>query len=145
MSAALDERASSTRAETGDEASPTAPDEVGSRGTLHIADKVVEKIASKAVTEIDLATGAPRTVLGLQLGSADGDHDARANAHVDGQLVTVVVTLAVRWPAPVRTVCEQVRKHVRERISTLTGLEVAEVDCDVPTLITGRKPNPRVR
>ena len=133
-------------------AAPDAPQddaaqlaEPAQRGSLRIADRVVEKVAARAVTEVDLATGAPRTVLGLRMSAPDPDAPARADARVDGQVVSVRVTLAVRWPAPVRQVAQQVRSHLTSRINALTGLQVAEVDVDVPTLITGRRPAPRVR
>lgn len=151
MSVAAPERTPvSVRPPTADDAAgATAPDEPGRRGRLHIADRVVEKVASQAVTEVDLATGTPRTVLGRTLlGRApepDPDRRARADAHVDGGLVTVAVTLAVQWPAPVRQVADEVRRHLTARIHEMTGLEVAQVDVDVTALVTGRRPAARVR
>ena len=110
---------------------------------------MVEKVASQAVTEVDLATGTPRTVLGRTLlgrtPEPDPDRPARADAHVDGDLVTVAVTLAVQWPAPVRQVADEVRRHLSARIGQLTGLQVAQVDVDVTALVTGRRPAARVR
>ena len=142
-------QSSASTAGRDDGADPTGTDDPGRRGSLTIADRVVEKVAAQAVTEVDLATGAPRTVLGRTLlGRApepDPDRPARAQAHVDGRLVTVAVTLAVQWPAPVRQVAEQVRRHLTSRIGELTGLQVAQVDVDVPTLVTGRRPVGRVR
>lgn len=119
--------------------------ESGERGALHIADRVVQKIAAQAITEVDLAGGAPRTLLGTRLTKADPDGPARADAHIDGGLVTLSVTLAVQWPAPVRQVAEQARQHLTRRVHELTGLTVAEVDVDVPSLLTGSRPAPRVR
>ena len=121
-----------------------APDP-GDRGTLTIADKVVEKVAAQAVSEVDLATGAPRTLLGKRLGAADPDRRPRADARVDGDRVGVTVTLAVQWPAPVREVAQNVRQHLTDRVSELTGLTVAEVDVDVPVLVSRRSRPRRVR
>lgn len=119
-----------------------APEE---RGALTIAERVVERIAARAAGEVDLASGAPRRILGRTLGDADPDRSASADARVDGHLATVSIGLAVQWPAPVRDVAEQVRRHVMARVHELTGLEVAEVDVDVPTLLSGLRPAPRVR
>ena len=146
--AAPDRTSSSVRAATsGDAGSGT--DDPGQRGGLTIADRVVERVASQAVTEVDLATGTPRTVLGRTLlgrtPEPDPDRPARADAHVDGDLVTVAVTLAVQWPAPVRQVADEVRRHLSARIGELTGLHVAQVDVDVTALVTGRRPVARVR
>jgi len=132
---------------------PEAPDDTvepaladpAHRGRLTIADRVVEKVAAQAVTEVDRATGAPRTVLGQALGRATEDSPARTSALVDGDLITVTVSMSVRWPAPVREVAAQVRRRVVERVQELTGLQVVEVDIDVPTLLTKRNPTPRVR
>ncbi len=147
--AAADRTASSVRTSTLGDASAAQTDEPGQRGSLTIADRVVEKVASQAVTEVDLATGTPRTVLGRTLlgrtPEPDPDRPARADAHVDGHLVTVTVTLAVQWPAPVRQVADEVRRHLSTRIEQLTGLQVAQVDVDVTALVTGRRPAPRVR
>ena len=124
-------------------------DEPGRRGSLTIADRVVEKVASQAVIEVDLATGTPRTVLGKTLlgrpPEPDPERPARADAHVDGRLVTVSVTLAVQWPAPVREVADEVRRHLTTRIEEITGLEVAQVDVDVTALVTRRRSAARVR
>lgn len=146
--AAPDRTSSSVRTSTlGDAGS--APDEPGQRGSLTIADRVVEKVASQAVIEVDLATGTPRTLLGRTLSGRtpepDPDRPARADAHVDGDLVTVAVTLAVQWPAPVRQVADEVRRHLSARIAEITGLQVAQVDVDVTALVTGRRPAARVR
>jgi uncharacterized alkaline shock family protein YloU len=116
------------------------------RGTTTIADRVVERIAARAAGEVDQASGAPRRILGRSLGrDDDADRRASADARVDGRIVTLAITLAVQWPANVREVAEQVRRHVAERVRELTGLEVAEVDVDVPTLLSGARPAPRVR
>jgi uncharacterized alkaline shock family protein YloU len=131
----------------GSEHSPVAsgPGDPGSRGTTRIADKVVERIASRAVAEIDDATGAPRVVLGQSLGSTTEDTSARVSAQVDGDLVTVDVAMAVRWPAPILDVTRQVRERVATRVSELCGLSVLEVDIDVATLLTDEPRAPRVR
>ena len=111
------------------------PLDVTDRGRTRIADRVVEKIAARAVAEIDRAAGVPGRVLGVRLGSTGPDTRARVDADVDGRVVTVRVSMAVRWPASVRAVTRQVRAHVAERLQALTGLRVEQVDIDVPTLL----------
>jgi uncharacterized alkaline shock family protein YloU len=44
--------------------------------------------------------------------------------------------MSVVWPASVRSVTREVRRHVTDRVHELTGLRVAEVDIAVPTLVT---------
>jgi uncharacterized alkaline shock family protein YloU len=53
--------------------------------------------------------------------------------------------IAVRWPASVAEVTGQVRRHVRDRIRELAGLEVDEVHIVVADLATNITPPPRVR
>lgn len=138
----------------------TAPDPVGNdvaerddpslpepaeRGRLHINDRVVEKVAAQAVAEVDRATGAPRTLFGQALGSATKDTPARTSARVDGDVVTVSVSMSVQWPASIREVAAQARRRIIDRVSEITGRTVAQVDIDVPTLLTRRIAPPRVR
>ena len=118
------------------------PGPLDGRGRLVVADRVVEKIASQAATEVDRATGAPRRVLGLSLGSALGSAEDRpqVSARVDWPVATVSVVMSVAWPAPVLEVTEQVRRHVEEQLATLAGVRTAGVDIRVTAL-----PGPRSR
>ena len=64
---------------------------------------------------------------------------------VDGSKAFVTLELAVRWPASVPEVTEQVRRHVRDRVRELAGLEVDEVHIVVADLAVDIPPPPRVR
>jgi uncharacterized alkaline shock family protein YloU len=111
------------------------------RGELTIADRVVERIAEAAVAEAHRAGGAAPAVLGRPLWAATEGMRARVSATVDGGVVTATVRLSVRWPAPVLDVTRRVRARIVERVQTLTGLRVAEVDLE----ITGLYPPTRQR
>ncbi|WP_163572356.1 Asp23/Gls24 family envelope stress response protein [Fodinicola feengrottensis] len=51
----------------------------------------------------------------------------------------------MRWPHGIRTVCQQVRDHVTERVTTFTGLPVTAVDITVAALSDVSTPTgPRV-
>lgn len=115
--------------------SPPAGGDTG-KGTLTIAPRVVEKIAATAVGEVDQAGGTSRRVLGVSVG---GDDQARVSADVDGDVASVVVTMAVQWPSPVLEVSRQVRALVRERLTTFVGLRTVDVDIEI-TALTGRAP-----
>lgn len=117
--------------------------EPAQRGRTRIADRVVEKIAARAVAEVDNATGVARKVLGVRLGSAGPDSSANVSADVDGGVVAVKAVMSVRWPAPVRTVTRQVRTNVTDRVQNLTGLRVQYVDIEVATLLTGERDDDR--
>jgi uncharacterized alkaline shock family protein YloU len=119
--------------------------EIEERGRTTIADKVVERVAAQAVEEVDRATGTPRRFLGTAFGKVKPESRARTSAKVDGSIVTVSVSMSVEWPAPVREVAAQVRRQVRLRVAEVCGLEVVEVDVDVPTFLTTKPTGPRVR
>lgn len=108
----------------------------GGPGSTTIADRVVERVAARAVSEVDDAGGVARQVLGVPLGSTDENTPARVSADVDGGIVSVQVLLAVVWPSPVRAVTRRVREHVIARVEQLTGLRVADVDIEVSHLLT---------
>jgi uncharacterized alkaline shock family protein YloU len=109
-------------------------DDHGGSGRTTIADSVVEKIASLAVLEIDEVGGVAARVLGLPIGSDGKDRNPKVSARVDGSIVTLDVRLSVTYPAPIGRVTQQVREHVIDRISTLTGLSTRQVDITVTAL-----------
>lgn len=102
------------------------------RGSLKIADRVVEKVAGAAAVEVEHVTGVPRRVLGQTLGKVKADSQARASAKVDGSVVSVSVTVAVEYPMSVRQVAADVRRQVMDTVTHLCGLQVADVHVDVP-------------
>lgn len=104
------------------------------RGRTQIADRVLERIASRAVTEVDQAGGAARRLLGVPVGRDTGGGAARVTAHVDGQLATMTVRLSVTYPAPIRQVTRRVRDHITARVAELTGLDLRQVDIDIAAL-----------
>ena len=64
---------------------------------------------------------------------------------VDGSKAFVTLEISVRWPASVPEITGQVRRHVRDRVRELTGLDVDEVHITVADLATDITPPPRVR
>ena len=110
------------------------------RGETTIAPLVVEKIASKAATEVDGVGGVVRTGLGRLLPWVADDSsspDAAADVHRD--TVAVDLTVTVRYPEPVRRVTGNVRARVIERLAALTGLTATEVNIAVDELVVERR------
>ena len=134
------------------EAAPAALAGRTELGRISIADGVVTKIAAQAAAENPDAGAATARVLGRalpgagHLGVRDTDLSAlpKTSVEVDGSKAYVSLEIAVRWPAPVAEVAEQVRRHVRDRIRDLAGLEVEEVHIVVADLATDITPPPRV-
>jgi uncharacterized alkaline shock family protein YloU len=119
-------------------APPVALNMPGQRGRTTIADRVVTKVAAQAVSEVEQTGGVARELAGITLGRQTGGGQARVAARIDGHLTIIELRLALSYPAPVRTVTREVRRHVIERVTGLTGLEVRHVDIEVARLIRGR-------
>jgi len=118
-------------------APPTPLNAPGQRGRTTVADRVVAQIATRAVAEVGQTAGAARQVIGLPLGRQTGEGPARVSARVNGDLAMVEVRLSLGYPAPVRSLTREVRRHVMERVKTLTGIEVRHVDIEVARLLRG--------
>ncbi|MDQ3681327.1 MAG: Asp23/Gls24 family envelope stress response protein [Actinomycetota bacterium] len=104
-----------------------------------IAPAVVEKIASKAATEVGGVGGVVRTGLGRLLPWISGDGPAQAEAEVHRDTVAVDLTVNVVYPEPVAKVTGNVRDHVMQRLAALTGLTATEVNISVDELVVERR------
>jgi uncharacterized alkaline shock family protein YloU len=122
-------------------------------GVISVSDSAVQDIAARSAAEIPDAGGAAPRVLGRAvtgpsaLGGRPTSLTARpkARARVDGSIVTLDLSISVRWPASVPEVTSAVREHVRGRVTELTGLTVAEISISVTALVTGLPAAQRVR
>lgn len=113
-------------------------------GRLRIADKVLERIATHALAELDDLGGVARRVLGVSIGQDSAEAAPRVEAHVDGRLATLRMTVSVIYPAPVRQVARRARDLVTNRVGEFTGLDIRQVDIDVATLIEPESQKRRV-
>ena len=122
-------------------------------GTISIADGVVSKIAARAAAENPDAGAATARMLGRAvpgagyMGVRGTDLEAlpKTSVEVDGSKAFVNLEISVRWPASVPEITGQVRRHVRDRVRELTGLDVDEVHIVVADMATDIAPPPRVR
>jgi uncharacterized alkaline shock family protein YloU len=119
--------------------------EPGERGRLTIAEKVVERVAGYAVTQVDGASAAPRRLLGMTVGDARPDAEASVTAQVDGHAATVEASVAITWPNPVRVVADRLRAAIRHDVALMTDVQVAQVDLDVVSFAAAATPARRVR
>ena len=119
-------------------APPTPLNVPGQRGWTTIADRVVAKVAAQAVTEVEQTGGAAMQLIGFTIGPETGKGTARVSARIDGHLAMIEMRLTLAYPAPVRSLTREVRRHVMERVTSLTGLEVRHVDIEVARLLHGR-------
>jgi len=110
----------------------------GQRGRTTIADRVVTRVAARAVAEVEQTGGAARQLIGITIGPQTGEGTARVSARTDGHLAMIQLRLSLAYPAPVRALTREVRRHVTERVTGLTGFEVRHVDIEVVSLLRGR-------
>jgi uncharacterized alkaline shock family protein YloU len=105
----------------------TAP---ADRGRLVLADKVVEKVAGQAASEVPGVLGREGGVLGV-----GGHADTGARPAVDVDLghdsADLSLAVGVAYPGSVRQVTSRLRDHVARRVEALTGVSVHRVDVDV--------------
>ena len=133
---------------TGRVAEPTADlpqaSLVTNRGETIISPFVVEKIASRAASEVDGVGGVVQTGLSRLLPWSVGDASpARASAEVGDETVTVELTVNVVYPEPVAVVTNGVRTQVTRRLAELCGLQASEVNITVPALVIPPRANRR--
>ena len=113
-------------------------------GEITLVDRVVEKVAAIAITEVPDAGSAAPQVLGRSMTAAAAlggrptslDGLPKVSADVDGAVVALDLTISVRWPASVPEVTTAVRDRVRHQVAALTGLTVLGVDISVTDLVT---------
>lgn len=109
---------------------------ITSRGETIIEPTVVEKIASRAASEVDGVGGVLQTGLSRLLPWSIGDvSPARASAEVGAGTVSVDLTVNVVYPRPVAAVTNGVRDHVTRRLAELCGLRATEINIAVPALV----------
>ena len=119
------------------EAVPSADErrEMRKRGTLTIADKVMEKVAGQVAAEVGATRGRSGGVLGI---GAEADANARPKVDVDlsADSVDLDIALGIAYPGSIRDAAQNVRDQVTRRVEELTGVPVHRVDVDVTFLTT---------
>lgn len=111
------------------------------RGRLVLAEKVVEKIAGQAATEVGATSGRSSRVLGI-----GGDPTARPHVDVNlsAESADLALSVGIAYPGSIRAATQQAREHVARRVEELTGVDVRRVDIDVTVLTTDLDNAPRV-
>ena len=103
------------------------------RGRLVLADRVLEKIAGQAATEVAATAGRSGGFLGL-----GSESDATARPKVDvvlsAESADLALAVGIAYPGSIRRATQELREHVTERVESLTGVDVRRVDIDVTFL-----------
>jgi uncharacterized alkaline shock family protein YloU len=112
-------------------------------GTTTIADGVVAKIAALATREVTgvaelggAVSGAISGMVGRITGGGGSEpRTSGVGVEVGETQAAVDLTLKVLYPASIHEVADAVRQNVRDRIVSMTGLDVVEVNIAVVDLV----------
>ncbi|MDQ6839067.1 MAG: Asp23/Gls24 family envelope stress response protein [Actinomycetota bacterium] len=125
----------SSAAAPGSSVEPTGDE----HGRTTIAESVVAKIASLAAQEVsgvDSLGGAISGAIAGVVGRVRGSEHKTAGVGVEVGIkqAAVDLTMKVRYPFPIHEVADAVRQNVTDRIESMTGLDVVEVNIAVTDL-----------
>ncbi len=107
------------------------------RGNTTISDSVVSKIAGIAAQEVDgirMGSGASQTasnLLGSITGGSGGSQTQGVSVEVGQEEAALDLTLTAEYGKSIPQLAEAVRRNVANRIESLVGLRVTEVNITV--------------
>ncbi|SEQ31433.1 Asp23/Gls24 family envelope stress response protein [Microlunatus flavus] len=103
------------------------------RGTLVVAERVLEKVAAQAATEVPEVSGRSGGFLGI---GTDADPAARPKVDVtlSSESADLSIAVGIAYPGSIRRAAAALRQHVTHRVEALTGVDVRRVDIDVTYL-----------
>jgi uncharacterized alkaline shock family protein YloU len=109
------------------------------KGVTTISEDVVAKIAGIAAREVqgvESLGGTLSGAIGNVVGRIRGDDHKTAGVGVEvgSRQAAVDLSMTVRYPASILDVTSSVRQNVIDRIESITGLEVVEVNIAVNDL-----------
>lgn len=122
------------------------------RGNTTIADSVVSKIAGLSAQEVDgirMGSGASQTASNL-LGSitgggGSGSQTQGVTVEVGQEEAAVDLTLTAEYGKSIPQLAEAVRRNVSNRIESLVGLRVTEVNVTVQNIFFPQQEQERQR
>jgi uncharacterized alkaline shock family protein YloU len=106
-----------------------------SKGTNTIADGVVEKVAGIAAREVhgvhDLGGGAARAIGAIRNAINAQDRGQGVEVEVGERQVAADITVVAEYPVDLQKLADDIRQSVSRAITTVVGMEVAEVNVTV--------------
>jgi uncharacterized alkaline shock family protein YloU len=110
------------------------------RGSTSISDSVVSKIAGIASQEVDgirMGSGGSQAVSGLLgsiTGGSSGSQTQGVSVEVGQEEAAIDLTLTVEYGKSIPQLAEAVRRNVANRVESLVGLRVNEVNITVSNI-----------
>ena len=112
---------------------PSRTGDPRTRGKLVVAERVLEKIAGQAASEVTTVSGRSGGFLGI---GAESDTNARpkVEATLNDRSADLSVAVGIAYPGSIRRATTELREHLTRRVEALTGFAVHRVDVDVTVL-----------
>ncbi len=110
------------------------------RGTTSISDSVVSKIAGIASQEVDgirMGSGGSQAVSGIigsLTGGSSGSQTQGVSVEVGQEEAALDLTLTAEYGKSIPQLAEAVRRNVANRVKSLVGLRVTEVNITVSNI-----------
>lgn len=110
------------------------------RGSTSISDSVVSKIAGLAAQEVDgirMGSGGSQAVSGIIgsiTGGSSGSQTQGVSVEVGQEEAAIDLTLTAEYGKSIPQLAEAVRRNVANRIESLVGLRVTEVNITVSNI-----------
>src|ERR671938_1681323 len=101
------------------------------RGSTSISDSVVSKIAGIAAQEVDgirMGSGASQAVGGILGSFTGGSQTQGVSVEVGQEEAALDLTLTAEYGKSIPQLAEAVRRNVANRVESLVGLRVTEVN-----------------
>lgn len=124
------------------------------KGSTSISDSVVSKVAGLAAREVsgvhDMGSGAARAFGQLKgmLGSSDSDRSSPnrgVKVEVGERQAAIDLDLVMDYGVAIPSIAESVRRNVINRVESMTGLEVVEVNVSVDDIWLGESGDQQAR
>jgi uncharacterized alkaline shock family protein YloU len=122
---------------------------VSERGSTTISDTVVATIAGRAAQEVEgvhMGGSAARAAGGI-LGSITGSESQTRGISVEvGQVEAAIdLTMGVEYGRDILQTVDEVRRRISDRVQSMTGLHVTELNVTISEIIFPEKGGPRRR
>jgi uncharacterized alkaline shock family protein YloU len=120
---------------------------VGERGSTTISDTVVAMMAGRAAQEVEgvhMGGSASRAAGGI-LGSITGSESQTRGVSVEvGQVEAAIdLTMGVEYGRNILQTVDEVRRRISDRVQSMTGLHVTELNVTISDIIFPEKGGPR--
>jgi uncharacterized alkaline shock family protein YloU len=119
---------------------------VGERGSTNISDTVVATIAGRAAQEVEgvhMGGSASRAASGV-LGSITGSESQTRGVSVEvGQVEAAIdLTMGVEYGRDILQTVDEVRRRISDRVQSMTGLHVTELNATISDIVFPEKRGP---